>query len=333
MSNQKTEKLKNFFLTRKLKFIIYGGQKADGTPFVVGNNETNSVELEDYQSQVTINIYGAYVFPSAEIKITNVPENLANVLSTVGFFSELNTITTNQISVQAALKNQTNNEIITYTEIFHGSILVSYMDYNSDPDPVLTIEAQTLGGYNIIGAPPTSFQGKVEIPTLVDKIIANYKSSLDDASLFPCKGIKNYGVTGSISNPNYAGSLVNQLTTCSGDNRFNMSFYNRYIYLYPYNPPIIQKNDPWSIAKFTKQNGLIGYPSSSGNNISLKSFFRPEIIYGQPIEIVSTFLPANGIWRGMLSLKHELTCKIPDGAWFTNILLSRQNIKGAFANV
>lgn len=322
-----TKGLANTFIHRKLKYKLIGGKNQAGNNVFISNNKDNSEMLEHYRSEVKINCYGGSVLEQATITIYNMPINLANVISTVGFYNNEAWQTQTQIEVYATTDSSTEENPV-WTKIFTGNIMVSYADMNAQPNVNVRIEAQTMGGTNLLPADSISFKGKVQAEDVIKGIINKYQKRYSDAPN-GLTSVKNLGVTATLNNPNYSGPLLNQLQTCANDADFEYSINGGILYMFPSGGDV-----QFSPLTFSPATGMIGYPSYSGNGIVIRSLFKPTLKWAQKIRVNtnSQFKQVDGIWQYMVSMEHDLSCEMPGGPWFTTIEMANQNTRGAMGD-
>lgn len=315
------KKAPHTFEKRFLKFKIIGGVNNAGQRITLSGNKDNSIEIKGLRASVDIQIMGARVLPTALIEITNPPEYIANALSSVGLYSrESLLITTKVIILAASIKS--DDETPVYSEIFEGGILQSYMDYNASPNPVLYIQAQHLADSINAPLPSISFSGDVMAEDIVNTIVKNEKNRINNPELEEIKKVVNHDVNTALSNPNFYGSMWDQLLNCKIAAGFEISFNNKILHMFPANGGI-NINKPLLMARTF---GQFGYPQYSDGNIIVKSIFDQNIIFGQAVHIIgSKFEPANGVWPSMISIKHNLSCMMPNGEWSTTLTMAKIN--------
>lgn len=317
----KGEKAPHTFEKRFLKFKIIGGVNNAGQRITLSGNKENSIEIEGLRATVDIQIMGARVLPTAFIEITNPPEYIANALSSVGLYSRESLLVTTKVIILAA-SIKSDDETPVYSQIFEGGILQSYMDYNAAPNPVLYIQIQTLADSLNKPSSSISFPGKVMAEDIVNKIVENEKRRINNPELEEVKKVINHDVNTALSNPNFYGSMWDQILKCKIAAGFEVSIQNKTLHMFPVNGGI-NIDKPLLMARTF---GQFGYPQYSDGNIIVKCIFKPNILFGQAIQIIgSKFEPANGIWPSMISLKHNLTCMVPNGEWSTTLTMSKIN--------
>lgn len=314
------------FQKRFLKFVFIGGLNNAGEKVILSGNDDNILELPVLKASISIDIMGSTTLPVASIAIFNAPEDLAAAISSVGLYTRERLTLTTQVIVYAASISKDGKEPV-YSKVFEGGIWDAYMDYNAAPNPVLNIEAQTLIESNFISSKSLSFQNEVPVFDIVKAIVDNENKRINNPDVEPIS-VVNHGVHTSLRNPNFYGSMFNQLQKCAeaGDFEFSPPDKDKTIHIYPKNGGIDVEKE----LNIGRGLGEIGYPKYSDGNIIIEMLFYPDIAFGQSINIVnSRHKNANGRWIYMVSLQHRLSTQMPDGPWFTIIQMSKINKQGA----
>lgn len=334
--DQKIEKFYSSFTKRYLKFEFIGGVDKEGkkTSFAKG---AKSATIENLRATVSISYNGGTSLPECDCTIYNVHEALANSLTTLGQYQQ-DSKTLGNILVIYASTNVSNPEKPVYTKIFEGGISVAYTDYGSAPEVIFHVRAMALGGLNLIPAKSLSFRGKGDVAGIMQSMIDNYnrKSGLKpDDSLY--LKFKNFGVKAKLNNANYSGDLIEQIRKCANDAHFRFGVQNGTVYIWPMDQSL---NDGWiksaadkqqtkkiSPRLFSCKTGMVGYPAYANDGITVRSIFTGAITFGEEVYVESNYKPANGLWKYMISMQHELSCFTPNGPWLTTIGLSKLSEK------
>ncbi|CAI3933316.1 baseplate hub protein [Commensalibacter communis] len=332
--------LGNTFIPRILKYRFIGGKNQNGDPVFVSQDKDNARVIAGLRSEVTITKSGARSMDQAVITIYNLPLDLAKTISTVGFYGREALSWAVQVEIYASLDNSTEEKPV-FAKIFSGGIMVCYADFNQQPTPSVRIEAQTLGGSNLLPAESISFKGQIPAIDIVNTMVSNFQNKNGfvvtgdgtDASKFGfITKVINENVTATITNPNYHGDFWTQLQTLAKDADFEFIISNDILYIFPTDADL-----SFSPMRFTPASGMIGYPTYSSRGIIIRSLFKPSIKYGQSIDVYVTPTKDtkeiaeifNGKWNYMVSLSHDLSCNMPNGPWFTTIEVAKQNIRGS----
>ncbi|CAK7192377.1 hypothetical protein COMNV_00573 [Commensalibacter sp. Nvir] len=315
-----TRYAKTYFEERGLKFKFIGGVNANNKQVILSNNKENSVEIEGLQASVSIEMYGATMLPLANVEIYNLPVDLANQISTMGLYTVVAAQKASQIIIYGKRAETSNGQGI-YSKIFQGSIVVAYDDYNATPERITYIQLTTMGEYSGSVAPSVSFKGEVSAEEAVRAIVINDRS--------PILRVQNMNVNIVFNNPNFYGDIITQLNQCAKAGNFQYAFRGlQTLYIYPKGASLTLDTP----IRCSPYHGMIGYPKYSSNGIIVRNVFIPSIVYGQAVEIRdSQIQPANGVWENMVTLKHKLSCLIPEGEWETEIEVSKQAVRKSTA--
>lgn len=323
----------SFFQERLLKFEFWGGIDEEGHQ-VTFSNGSNHIALEGFRANVDISMFNGIVQPELNVSIYNMPETIANQISTLMVYDKFASYPGNQIIVYASADRSKPDEPF-YIKIYQGIIATSYTDYNAAPEIVTHISAQTLSGMNMVPFPALSYAGKVSAYEIVQAIVANSKTILNGGDaipkeLQPIVEVINQGVHTALENPHFVGDMISQLDQCAYHADFSYTIQNQILYMRP--KGAVSETPFKSNILLTSATGMIGYPQYSSNGMIVRSIFKPYILFGEPIEIQSLYKPANGIWSYMVSMRHSLSCLDPSGTWETQMELTKERIKTSIGN-
>ncbi len=176
------------------------------------------------------------------------------------------------------------------SQIFAGEIATASADFNSSPNIIFTIEA--LAGYfpALKAVPATSSKGSTDTPGLLAKLTGQAGYTF-----------KNEGVSGSMLNPYYVGNPIEQMRQIAKDNNFQLIIDDNEVIALPKD-----KTRSGSTEVLSKDSGLIGYPTFTGDGISCRCYFTPSLQLGGMVEIESIVPKASGKWK-ITKLNHDLT--------------------------
>lgn len=334
---------RSFLNKRHLKFEILGGVDQKGQRIILDGNGGSSLSIEGFRATVSITMAGGDFMSQMTAEIYNLPPDLTNILSTLGMYNVMSSVFCNQIIVYASTDNSDPDHPF-YIKVFEGSIIVAYLDNNQAPNPVFHIQSQPAGGFNLRASPTVSFEGSVSKVDVVRAIVYNFKQTLNanninvnvsggDSSINPpIREVVNCGVSGSLNNPHYHGDLMTQLDRVRIDGNFSISLQNGVLYLYNVGDSIDEDDIHGSPPLFARQTGMIGYPQYCSQGLIINSIFRPEILFGQTVQVLSSIQPACGLWPAMVSLHHELSTLMPDGPWMTQLVVAKRMIQGSITS-
>lgn len=152
--------------------------------------------------------------------------------------------------------------------------------------------------------PPTSYNGSVDIATVVSGIATQMGM-----------GFENSGVTGQIANPYLPGDLGSQLEkvcAAAGCN-YTIDSINQVVAIWPKG----QARNGQSVL-ISADTGMIGYPAFTQNGIQVTTLYNPSLVFGRPINVESAITPAGGSWS-IAAVSHILESEMPGGAWETSV--------------
>lgn len=330
------------FTKRYLKFEFIGGVDKDNKPIyfgtiVTGKDKTTSSRtaiVQNLRATASITYNGGTSLPECECTIYNMDQSLSNKLTLLGQYQKNETGYGNQLIVYASTDyGDPNNPV--FTKVFEGGISVAYTDYGSAPDVIFHVRAMALGGLNLHAAKSLSFRGKGSVAGIIQSILDNYHRKLSLKPNDPLYLIlQNCGVTATLNGSNYSGDVIEQIRKCTSDAHIRFSIQNNTVYIWPMNlslnDAIMKTASSQSQTKqmktriFSNKTGMVGYPAYANDGITVRSIFTGDILYGEEIEVQSVYEPACGVWKYMISMQHELSCLMPNGAWTTTIGLSKE---------
>lgn len=335
-------KLHRSFTKRYLKFEFVGGVDQTNKPIyfgtpIINKDETTSFKkatVQKLRATASITYNGGTSLPECECTIYNMDQALANKLTTLGQYQKNKTGYGNQLIVYASTDyGDPDNPV--FTKVFEGGISVAYTDYGSAPDVIFYVRAMALGGLNLHAAKSLSFRGKGSVAGIIQSILDNYHRRLSlkpDDSLYLI--LQNCGVTATLNGSNYSGDVIEQIRKCTSDAHIRFSIQNNTVYIWPMNlslnEAIMKSGSSQSQTKqiktrvFSNKTGMVGYPSYSNDGITVRSIFAGDLLYGEEVEVHSVYEPACGVWKYMISMQHDLSCLMPNGAWTTTIGLSKE---------
>jgi len=147
---------------------------------------------------------------------------------------------------------------------------------------------------------------------------------------------ENDGVTGTLTNAYYSGTLADQLRTVCKDAGIYYAIEPATPNLLVISPAGVSRQNLTAFT-LTPSSGLVGYPEVLGNGyLNVRSIFNPAYRMNGPITIqgsdvvIDASLPktlntlADGNWL-IGPLTHTLESQKPGGAWFTDMKLYPEN--------
>ena len=272
--------------------------------------DANRLVVSGYRAQAVIKGSGIPAFPEASIRIYGLAQQDMNALAVIQMQGGKPEYTFNTVQVEADSGNG-------YTFIFSGQIYQAGPDYSGSPDVCLFVHAQSAGFDQLTVANPTAYPGVANVADIANNIASKMSMAFE-----------NDGVTGTLTNPYYSGTLAGQLRKLAQDANFNVAMENQnLLVISPVGQP--RRNiDAWVL---TPQSGLISYPEVLGNGmLNVRSLFNPAYRQNGPLTIkgsdvfIDPNLPKNlntladGNWL-IGPLTHTLESFKPGGSWFTDM--------------
>lgn len=239
---------------------------------------------------------GAPASNTAQIEIWGLPPSVMNQLSTLGM--QLNVVGKNSIVVQAG------DATSGMSTVFSGIIQQAYGDFNAMPDSPFRFECQFGFGAATALAKPSSFQGAAS----VDSIMSGFASQIG------C-GYENNGVTSTLSNPYFKGSLLDQINACRDHAGIGAEFVDGGQTLSIF--PKFGSRNTSSIPLVSAIPGVgdgISYPSYTQQGILVHTLFNPAIKFFGQIQVQSNLPKANGLWV-VHKMDLALDAQMPKGDW------------------
>lgn len=272
--------------------------------FVLSNNalfaETNSNQLQISGLRATASIKGSGLpaFPESELTIFGLKQTDMNALTATQF--QPLAMQRNTVLVEA-------NAGQGFSTVFAGQIITGGPDYDGIPNVPLKVQARVLGFESLNPATPTSYTGSASIASIVSTLAAKMGYVLE-----------NNGVTGSLNNPYFGGTLVDQLRAVKQAAGIQVFIEGNVIAICP---PGVPRNQQTFV--LTPQSGLVGYPKLDFQRgfVRAKAIYNPAFRFGGPLTLQGSDVPmANGSWV-IGTVTHTLDSLTPNSQWFSDMLL------------
>lgn len=283
---------------------------------VFPGTNANQLQVQGLRMSAVVKGSGIPAFPELSLRIYGLAQQDMNALAIVPVQGGKPEYTFNTVQVEADSGSG-------FTFIFSGQIFQAGPDYSAAPDVCLFVHAQSAGFDQLTAANPTAYPGVANVAD----IVANLASKMSMA-------FENDGVTGTLTNAYYSGTLASQLKKVCQDANIYYAMENQNLLVI--SPAgVARKNiDAWVL---TPTSGLVGYPEVLGNGyLNVRSIFNPAFRQNGPVKIqgsdvvIDPQLPktlnslADGSWI-IGPLTHTLESQKPGGAWFTDMKLYPPN--------
>lgn len=246
----------------------------------------------------------------ASIKWPGLPDKNKATLTIVGMLPEdMATLTTLNFRPLEVTKNRVRVMVGdlggTLTEAFAGEVTSAFADYNTAPDIAFTVEA--MAGYfpSVTAEPPLSLRGDVPLAGVIERIAQGIGY-----------GFENHGVTASLLNAVLNGSPIDKARAACNQCHVNLYIDNNILKIAAIGAVVAEPTG----GALGDQSGLIGYPTFGSDGIKLKAYYRPDVVLGGAINVVSIVPKASGRWV-ISSMGAELMAHTPgsDNAWYLDI--------------
>lgn len=283
---------------------------------VFPGTNANQLQVTGLRMSAVIKGAGLPAFPEASIRIYGIAQQDMNALAIVPVQGGKPEYTFNTVQIEADSGSG-------FTFIFSGQIFQAGPDYSGAPDVNLYVHAQSAGFDQLTAANPTAYPGVANVADIANNIASKMSMAFE-----------NDGVTGTLTNAYYSGTLTNQLKKLKKDAGFYAAIENQNLLVI--SPAgVARTNVPAFV--LSPASGLVGYPEVLGNGyLNVRSLFNPAYRQNGPITIkgsdvvIDPSLPktlntlADGDWI-IGPLTHTLECLKPGGAWFTDMKLYPPN--------
>jgi hypothetical protein len=266
-----------------------------------GSDVGDTVTLRGFRSMVDVIHPGGQSMGMANIRVFGMPLELMNKLATIGVIN--NAIRSKNTVSIAAGDDETGLQLV-----FFGVIDAAFGDYNAAPDVAFNIMAYA--GYDVAVKPvnATSVKGPVSASVLM-------KGFADAAGL----KFEDAGVNVTLTNPYFPGTVLNQIRLCAAAAGIKYTIDRNVLSIWTSKTAV-----QGEIPTISKNSGMVGYPTLSSKGMDVEMVFNWNMRLGGMVEIQSFIEMANGKWV-VFSVSHSLSCKVPDGPWFTYISCAKLN--------
>ena len=230
------------------------------------------------------------------LQIFGLTQSIMNQLATYGM--PPNEQFNNHVTVEAG------DDVSGMSLVFSGSIFQADADYSGAPDVAFNVVAFALQFEAVASVAPSSYAGKASVATIMGNLAAQLNIKLE-----------NSGVTSSLTNPYFSGSLWDQVTACAKAANIN-AFYdsqNAVLAIWPVN-----QSRQGNLFVVSPQTGLVGYPTFTVNGIRFRTEWSPGIVYGTRFLMKSSIQKACGEFVPV-TIDTALDSENPGGAWFMDV--------------
>jgi hypothetical protein len=283
---------------------------------VFPGTNANQLQIAGLRMSAVIKGLGLPAFPEASLRIYGVAQQDMNALAIVQVQGGTPEYTRNTVQIEADSGSG-------YSFIFSGQIYQAGPDYSAAPEVCLFVHAQASGFDQLTPANPTSYPGTANVADIAQSIASKMSYAFE-----------NDGVTGTLTNAYYSGTLTSQLRKLCADAGIFCAIENQNLLVI--SPAGVARANVQAFT-LSPTSGLVGYPEVLGNGyLNVRALFNPGYRMNGPITIqgsdvvIDPMLPktlntlADGDWI-IGPLTHTLESQKPGGAWFTDMKLYPPN--------
>ena len=288
------------FIQRRISVTItLATNPGTSQPNVFQNTNANTATFSDLSGPqlrtiVRIQNSGAPSYNTAQVQMFGLPLSVMNQLSTLGM--QLNLIPKNIITVKAG------DAVSGMSTVFMGTIQQAYGDFAAMPNVPFYFDCRFGLDAGTALAKPTSYSGATSVPS----IMQNFASQLTNCSF------ENNGVTGTLHNPYFKGSLIDQIAACRDHAGIGAEFVDGGTTLAIF-PKFGSRNTP-SPPIISPGTGMISYPSYTQQGILAHTVFNPAIKFFGNVQVESSLPKATGLFA-VHKLDLALDAMVPKGEW------------------
>lgn len=247
----------------------------------VFGNGNNTITIEGLPTTVSIDKPGGEDENKMICSVNGLKLEIMEPLTVLGFKPK--TTFNNVITIEAGTKGE------TLATVFKGEISKAVPVFSDDGIATLEIEATTGNYPNKIPSPQTSAKGDATVEELMQQFASEAGYSF-----------QNEGVTSRVKNALFKGSPIVKARSLARQAGIELLIDDQKFVILP-----LGGNRSGTIPKFSKESGLLGYPSFTDDGIDARVLFDTRLDIGGLVEIDSLVPKASGIWK-ITKLTHDL---------------------------
>ncbi len=260
-----------------------------------GEDLGDQITLSGHRIACEIMATGGALQGTANVRIYGLTLDTINRLTTIG-------PTMTEIRGKNSISITAGNVGEVLTQIYLGTIDTAYADFQAMPEVVLNISALSAAAAAVRPVPPSSFQTSASVSTIMRGLAELARFDFEDNN-----------VTGSLANPYFSGTALDQIKACSRDAGIDYYIDRGVLAITPKN--VARGGEIPTISPAT---GMVGYPMFSSQGLSVTCEFQPTVRLGGKINVETSLTAANGNWN-VFTVMHSLECENRGGPWFTVI--------------
>lgn len=236
-----------------------------------------------------------------ELAVCGLPLNIMNQLSTFG--TQLNLLPKNQIVLMAG------DSSAPLSQAWSGSIIASIIDFDQ-PRVGMKITANVAVAFAAGSAPPASYNGAADIPTVMQQIATGMGLKFE-----------NNGVTGTLQNCYLWGSLRDQYNMVREHADISATIDRGVLAIWPK----FKNRNGQPVTLSPADGSLIGYPTYTAYGIQLRALYNSSFAIGQQVTVKGSQIQnANAKWN-VYCVNHALESQVDSGKWETTLLATAPN--------
>lgn len=297
-----------------VQFQLAQNTPGNTQPSTFSGTGSSTVNLIGHRTRARISNAGAPSGSMLDLSIYGLTPDLINQLTQLGVVG--NVVSKNNVIVSAgtvqgggdasAIAAATVQPPQGLPIVFAGTIWQAFGDYKNMPDVALRVTAQT-GLFNAVQpVAPSSFHGDTSIVS----IMQGFAKALGVP-------LENNGVSGSLSNPYFPGTLLEQIYQAADHAHIVAQLVDGATKLAIW-PIGGSRTSVTNIPLISKSTGMIRSPSFGQNGwLIVETLFNPDVLFGGNIRVQSDVVPqANKTWT-VYKLDLALDSLVPNGEWMT----------------
>lgn len=278
-------------------------RKIDVT-FRMGEGETGEkpgpiIKISGLRVATRTEYYNAAIQAECQIRIYGLKQSLMNYLSGTGYGGT--EIRRNTVIVEAG------NEGGVISTVYQGEIRYSYADYAGAPEVYLNVQCYAALVAATKPEESVSYKGATDVATIMQGLAKKMVLAFE-----------NDGVNVKLTDQHLKGTALDQVKQCAQAANIDYSIEFGKLVIFPKG----QARKKVTPVVISKETGMVGYPATSSQGLSIVTVFNPSLVVGGRIEIRSDITTAQGEWV-IAGINHVLESELPNGAWFSQIMCRR----------
>jgi hypothetical protein len=192
-------------------------------------------------------------------------------------------------------------------QVYQGTITAAYADMMSAPEVSFVIIAMAGMIENLQITPDSCYPGSADAADMIKTLAGQMNLGFDNSN----------NASQILRDQTLVGTARQQAFDCAKAAGFEILIWNGVLSIW--------KKDTFRKARIpvlSPVTGMVGYPSYAGVGLVVLALYSPDFVFGALVEVQSDLLIANGKWQ-ILTMTHDISADLPNGPWFTQLLLTR----------